>query len=358
MPPVPALDVAPAAMAIGGPPSPASIFAIHAGSDILARVRGTAQALAFNYGAELDLAAVAGGAGTILFFDVPDAAARAQLVQERDVPILVVADDFATTVTYCMAARQLGLAAAVRFVSHSFACLEALKGAERIVWLPLRADVALADWLDRLAEAIGIDAQDWLRVRDQMLQDYASFATLESAQLHFVHMAREAFAQPLELDHDARTMLESLAADYRFGATDAARWPEAILLDARPPYPAVEGTIDLTGPARVLTFGPYMHLPPGRWRARYGFTTRGNAALNRLEFDIVADGEVKFSQTVWLDANGRFGFDCEFTLDDPSYPVEFRCLLIEGAIDGELRPVGVSMMRQPPTPDWQTRQTA
>lgn len=54
---------------------------------------------------------------------------------------------------------------------------------------------------------------------------------------------------------------------------------ERFLSDSAQPCPPV---IDLTGPPRFVVFGPYVALPPGRWRAEMSFELCPEAARRRL----------------------------------------------------------------------------
>ena len=150
------------------------------------------------------------------------------------------------------------------------------------------------------------------------------------------------------VEEDVATLLGKLAEGYGVGARSVARhleWPAELLLDGKPPHAAVDGTMDVTGPARVLTFGPYLHLPAGRWAAQFLFETGDNASSNRFMFDIVADGVVRFYTLGNMSESGRFAIASEFEVRRARDPVEFRTFLTEGAIEGFFRPIGIELQR-------------
>ena len=124
-------------------------------------------------------------------------------------------------------------------------------------------------------------------------------------------------------------------------------WPAEILLSGTPPYKPISGTIELVGPARSITFGPYMHLATGCWAATYSFLATDDGPGNIYLFDLIADGEIKFSTQGLITANGKYAVHCEFEVRDALHPVEFRCFIAEGAISGQLKPLGVSFRRIP-----------
>ena len=127
------------------------------------------------------------------------------------------------------------------------------------------------------------------------------------------------------------------------GAT--ADWPTSLFSfdrrnDANPTNPAIQ---DLTGPPRILVYGPYITLPPGVWRARIRFVVDSAAARHqyRLEWgDQGAFAEHRFKP-------GRAGF-YELTIDfrwTAAAPSEVRLVLANGAIDGTLEFTGLTVIR-------------
>lgn len=69
----------------------------------------------------------------------------------------------------------------------------------------------------------------------------------------------------------------SAARDLAVEAAVPAYWPRELFchVDRHHPCPAV---IDLTGLARIIVFGPFIVLPPGRWRAAVEFELCAEAA--------------------------------------------------------------------------------
>lgn len=124
-----------------------------------------------------------------------------------------------------------------------------------------------------------------------------------------------------------------------------------------------EPLIDLTGRMRPIVHGPYIHLPPGRWRAELRFTVdpeRGHAPLlfewgsgiefSRIMTEIHHPGTYGLSlDRIWLQGEasqlriwpghpvfqGRFGFKgCTVTrvaIDDPA-PVTPTDRIVEAAV--------------------------
>lgn len=281
---------------------------------------------------------------TVPFFDTPDNEAREILVGLK-APIVIVQGDFAETVRFCMVARDMDMLQAARFVSQSFACLEALYRQSNVhsIWVDKAA--RFTDWIDEVAGWLGLQPSSWESARQQMLAEYAAFPTVESALHALVQSADPTAPAWAELPSANHPLLVSLGASYRAGAIDAVFWPWECLLDASLGAVPLAGPIDLTGPSRVLTFGPFMHLPQGRWIARYQFDVDDHPVDNQLEFDVMCGSDRVVSGRASIDSGGRFAFDCVFDTAEPRLPVESRAILAEGSIGGYFTPIGVWLRR-------------
>jgi hypothetical protein len=93
--------------------------------------------------------------------------------------------------------------------------------------------------------------------------------------------------------------------------------------------------IDVTGPARILVFGPYAQLAPGRWRVTARFEVSAEAATRSyyVEFGQGADFE-----GVMLHPSGAgvYEMSLERTLAGKT-TVELRLWLARAAFRGSLR---------------------
>ena len=125
------------------------------------------------------------------------------------------------------------------------------------------------------------------------------------------------------------------------GAPCAVVWSRACMLWGDHPNEKLPRIIDLTGPARVLAYGPYFHLPAGNWTvcATLAFSSETVGA----PFAIELHGDV-------LLGRGRFKppeagvFTASFAAEIHSayIPNEVRLVNETGAIDGE---IGVDHIR-------------
>ena len=332
-------------LAVGGLPSPESIFTIHCVAEIVRRTCDRVKVIPLNTEADAEgLADAIASEPTVPFFDTPDCVARAALLA-TGIPIVLVMGNFSQTAQFCMIARDLDPLGAARFVSQSFACLEPLQGLSGVRLVTLDRTASLSDWIDEVAIWLGLQPPGWHEARQQFLTEYAAWSTVGEAIHALVACSEAATAASEQLPLATSALFAALATSYHAGSIGSVFWPaECILVPAEPAVP-VTGAIPLTGPTRMLTFGPFLHLPPGQWRARYQFEVDEHLAGNRLEFDVVHGGTVLVSCRTSIIEAGLFGLDCDFEIDDPRLFVENRAILVEGSIGGFFKPTGIWLTR-------------
>lgn len=336
---------APIPIAVGGLPSPESIFAVHSVAEIIRRTRGTVRGIALNAGEDAGLLAEATAAAPIVpYFDAPDRDACASLLA-TGVPIVVVMGDFAQTAQFCMVARELDPLQAARFVSQSFCCLAPLQRHSQVRSVMVEKAQDLGSWFDDVADWLGLDPSMWPDTRAQMFAEYAAWPTVEAAINGLVPDAQAATLGWEHVPAATEALFATFAASYHTGAMDVIFWPGESMLEPGSPAAPVGDRIALTGAARLLTFGPFMHLPPGRWRARYQFEVDAHPAGNAIVFDVVHGTEILVSHRVSLEQAGTFGIDCEFDVHEPRLAVEKRAILAEGSIGGFFSPIGIRLNR-------------
>lgn len=110
-------------------------------------------------------------------------------------------------------------------------------------------------------------------------------------------------------------------------------WPPEVFLDSGRQGAPLCGPLDLTGSARLLLYGPFLHLPRGSWIATVSFEVSQNLSGNLLKIDIYYDGVIG-EWTCELPKNGNYTFDLPFEILDPRHAVQIRFYIMQGAIEG------------------------
>ncbi len=143
----------------------------------------------------------------------------------------------------------------------------------------------------------------------------------------------------LGIPPDARHLITAVVEPACRYALDGTRvpvtWPRDCLLWGDRPGEPLPRVLDLTGPARVLAYGPYYALPAGRWtmRAILAFSPSSRGASLALELHGATE-LARFQFTV--DQPGLFAASLPVTIPSPREPLEMRLVTERGAIEGTL----------------------
>ena len=130
---------------------------------------------------------------------------------------------------------------------------------------------------------------------------------------------------------------------------DQFYWPPALFFGTEPLGSPLRKHIDLTGPARPILYGPYMHLPPGLWEMRIRFKIAENKSGNALLVEWMEGGDIRQSARISaLPESGQFQFSLQVQIVDPREPLQVRVSILEGAIEGFFEFEGVALSRQAP----------
>ncbi len=124
-------------------------------------------------------------------------------------------------------------------------------------------------------------------------------------------------------------------------------WPIALFFGTEPLGSPLPKQIDLTGPARPILYGPYMHLPAGDWLATIRFTISENKSGNAALVEWLAGNEIIQSARISsLPEVGEFQFSLNVKITDPREPLQIRLSILEGAIEGVFQFHGVELSRR------------
>jgi hypothetical protein len=93
--------------------------------------------------------------------------------------------------------------------------------------------------------------------------------------------------------------------------------------------------VDVVGPARVLYYGPYFHLPAGNWRVDVQFFCSETLAGALLGVEIFSDRELARA-SVRPSHGGLFQASFPLVTQRPEERIEARIWLLAGVLDGQL----------------------
>jgi hypothetical protein len=139
----------------------------------------------------------------------------------------------------------------------------------------------------------------------------------------FVREATEKVLFPL--DHPPQSTLSG----------PSAVWPYYVFFSGERPGESFDEVIELTGAARCLLYGPYLHIPCGEWNATLSFDIERDSYGQVFTAEIHSTellGALRFSPR----GVGSFQATISVTITDPKPPVEIRLMMDSGAIEGRL----------------------
>lgn len=132
---------------------------------------------------------------------------------------------------------------------------------------------------------------------------------------------------------DMKTAMTNYADVFSGHFPSEVMWP--VSLFTCPDIASWREPIDLTGPARAVMYGPYLHLPPGEWIARVEFEIDEAVSGVEAATDVFIS-EVLVEKVFLMPAKGIFAYELSFAVADPRHAVEIRLFTKRSAIEGRL----------------------
>ena len=143
------------------------------------------------------------------------------------------------------------------------------------------------------------------------------------------------------LDFRSKALVDKIGRQYGAMLTGSdyspVECPLALYITDRGVYEPENPWLSMVGPARCILWGPYIHLPSGRWLAHLTVAVRENGSGNVLHIQILRELSMGISAIAKLEAVGTFDCHLEFEIDDPLDRLEITFTLNEGAIEGDFR---------------------
>ncbi|NLR97981.1 hypothetical protein HGP17_14265 [Rhizobium sp. P38BS-XIX] len=281
------------------------------------------------------------------------------LILKINVPFLLCLEDPVDAVSYLARAteqRDFGL---VRAVSASLACLEPLAKASGALVLR-RNDVGHRSSIDLLLKKIdehfSIDltldqitsALLHVGMTPSIETPTTDIPKLEDAAAAVIagYLTPEEEVPELSgtLRETARKVLRPLEFARGRPSLSEIFWPREAFLSGDRLGEGLDSSLDLTGGARCLIYGPYLHLPTGRWNARFLFDVEEDCYGQIFTLEIHA-AELLGKLRVCPQGVGSFETDVPVEVIDPRAPIEIRLMMDSGAIEGRLSSWSVEWLR-------------
>jgi len=263
------------------------------------------------------------------------------LLCESGAPIIALADTAELAILTAAKLRQLSFLGAVRLSSLYISSLQGVfaKAQTRVFASKSRAAL-VRDFVPRFLEAMRLTDNPALveRVLRRVAPDESRWSDLTVGEaVEAADPSTDSIAVPPEWSAREIEALLQTAADYQQildrRPLQPFVWPAALLHAANPEH-HTELPLQLVGPARLLVWGPYMHLPKGKWSAAMEFEVEDNVSGNSVVADILIGGEYAGMGEFNLPRRGIFTWKLDFEVKDVAKSIEVRLTLGKSAIEG------------------------
>jgi hypothetical protein len=277
-----------------------------------------------------------------------------QVLKDAGRPFLVVLDEPASAVNALISDHRLSYLSAVRIVANSSASL--LQFVTMANALVLRPDPvpdfeAAARTIERHFHfGHGKAVLDEILSRPQLQQRAALVRSTLAAVLEAPARAPEAAAEPptsTEIvpedpfaKHRQASLLEgAIEPLWRALQGDDLKevvWGRDLFQSGDRPGESAVAPINLTGPSRCLSFGPYLRLPGGPWSCRVIFACNERAVGTQMMADVAYVGIPLGQARFQLSEAGVFEIEFAFNNSTPDKPIEVRLFNMTAALDGHV----------------------
>jgi len=256
-------------------------------------------------------------------------------------PILFASSDPRRAVLHLIRGGNADHRTAIRILSGDCSCLVAFMGHEHLV--TLTAHSARQDILGAvgvIAKTFQLDADPSLirHVASETADLLTSMTDPDNGGTDPVQGLGETLSDGL-----GRSAEFILAGFQQFLARDHSVpiiVTKELFLAGDPPHDHVEAPLDMTGRPRFIAFGPYVHIPAGKWMLRFVVSFSEEAIGLPCIVDVgVSDihGFQELTRThVVVSTAGRMEVTLSFQLEDPLTPLQVRLATDKSVFDGKL----------------------
>ena len=270
----------------------------------------------------------------------PDVTLMARLKEFRR-PLLLALSDPRQGALHLFRSGKADERTSVRLISGDCSCLVGFDDVDHVTRLHL--EDALADPLSaiqRIGAVYGLkpDASQARRVLERTVTQLADATGPDVGGADPKAGLIESFGETL-----------GAAADYVLGGFEqmlAGQRDTPLIITKEfflagdPPHDHVTLPLDMTGRARFIAFGPYMHIPAGAWSLRYVVGFSAEAMGTPCIIDVgVSEGPVYHELTrapMAVSSRGRMEISLSFEITDPLMPLQVRLLTEKAIFDGRM----------------------
>lgn len=284
----------------------------------------------------------------LLYTNSPDQG-LIEAFEKSKIPFLALEEDPADITSFIMRERQLDWKPAARLASLTFATTADLFTSPYALRIARHNRVSVGNFIEQVAEHLGLELHE--DQFEELLRGLAPNGTATSCVEDLI-LEQIPHAMPIgqrpEISETDRPILDMLISSMRYDKDgkipEHFSWPAELFIGKDGGNHLLRQPIDMTGPPRLLLYGPYLHIPFGVWEIILTLKIDENFSGNSVDIDIFHQRVLKM-ETFKLPASGVMALKAKFSIEESRHPVEIRMILREGAIEGKIQIADVNIYR-------------
>ncbi|PWV89186.1 hypothetical protein [Phyllobacterium myrsinacearum] len=285
----------------------------------------------------------------------PDADLCAFLCRSKT-PYMIFSESALDSITHLIHQFAKEDIALVRSLSASIACISQMHPHPFLVHLDRSkiGDVRIHRVIAQMCRQLGVSLTPagMIRCLEQLGMD-STGSTTQTGHIPTLEESAAKISPPCEDQPDkleglltiARHAIEPFDGKILKGQVSSLTWPQESFLLADKGGETAIGAIELVGKARCLVYGPYFHLPAGRWNARFFLDIDENIYGQIFTIEVFSE-DILGKIRILPSGTGSFAAETTFRIERPKAPIEIRLFTETGSIEGaiahwhvELRPI-------------------
>lgn len=315
-----------------GFPSPLSVWGFKLLEDLLAELYGE---IAVRQLGKNDLPDDLGQARSVRLFTSsfphPDLTSSCL---ENDLPVVVFADSPARAIRYQKLLSSQNTQMALRTISLAMVLCLPFMNDRNYLLIDRQKPRSYWSTLERVLNLIAPEGHTE-KINDLVGRSRADGHSLDEVIGHT--LGEQGVVEANDIDDKLCEQVVGGLFNYGMGgkAQPIIVWPHQCFLNGDLPDTYAPEVIEICGGARTIFYGPYYHLPTGRWQV--SAILRFSAEMRGMTFTLkVVNSDYHDQVRICVPKEGTFAADFEIQVREPAEAIELLVMSDQGAIEGKI----------------------
>lgn len=261
-------------------------------------------------------------------------------INRESIKVVLLAEDAVETFCYLMRGEKTSRNEALRTLSASTVAHWAISKSPSAQLIRRVGNQPVHDYIRLLSSLLDLkhDEPSINNVQARLAKSVAKSALLDDALLHHLPGFDPALARAAVDDVSSSALdkiIHPLLAIVQGAPELSIVWPTDVFLSGDRPNEPAATIASVTGPARVIIYGPYFHLPPAEYRVEIILAFSGH--IEDIPFSLEILGSTSLAR-IRMDQRPTGGYRASFNFIhcDPVDALEIHLRNERGAIDGQI----------------------